>query len=274
MIYIKSNDNSYTVVINNKMYDFSSDHLAHDKLVEAIANDDEKMFVSHYSTEDAFHSWSEGNFVLVDDQIIYDGEPLVQVISDRVIEMIQDKFDVVPMLNFIEKLYSSGDFRVVNELFNFMLHKHLPITKDGNLIAWKGVQEYTGPDFVDYAGRTVTAGDLVDCWTGRIRNNPGDTNRMPRHQVENDPRNPCGPGFHCGEIGYAEGWAKDAILMVEINPADVVSIPEDSSCKKMRCCEQTIVSIFNDRREEIAGMKSVVDTSNIDEDFIIGEDVE
>jgi hypothetical protein len=261
MYHIKDNNNSYTVVIDGKVHNFTVDHIGYDNLVQALRDNDEKKFLECITFEDSFVHWSHGNFRL-ENEVIYRGnEELPAVISDRVIDMINEKFDVDPMLKFINNLYYSGDFRVVNELFNFMVHKNLPITDEGCLIAWKGVKKHTGAAFTDYAGRLVCTGDLVDCWTGRMRNNPGDVNTMERHQVANNPNNPCGPGLHCGELSYAKGWAEDAILMVEINPADVVSIPIDSSCKKMRACQIKVLSIYNDKLNEVEKLKYVVTSS-------------
>jgi len=267
MHHIKDNNNSYTVVINGEVYNFTADHLSYDCLVQALRDKDTDAFLSNISFEDSFENWSCGNFKFENEAIYRGNEKLPTVISDRVIDMINEKFDVDPMLKFIDNLYYSGDFRVVNELFSFMIHKNLPITDEGNLIAWKGVKKHSGESFTDYAGRIVYAGDLVDCWTGTMRNNPGDVNIMERHQVENNPNNPCGPGLHCGELSYAQGWARDAILMVEVNPADVVSIPIDSSCKKMRSRQIKVLSVYNDKLNEVEELKSVVTSSEeVDDD--------
>ena len=52
-------------------------------------------------------------------------------------------------------------------------------------------------------------------------------------------------GFHAGSLDYAEGFGRGGNLMiVEINPADVVSVPNDSDCQKLRTCKYKVVSLF------------------------------
>ena len=55
----------------------------------------------------------------------------------------------------------------------------------------------------------------------------------------------CSDGFHAGSLDYAEGFGRGGNLMiVEINPADVVSVPNDSDCQKLRTCKYKVVSLF------------------------------
>jgi hypothetical protein len=52
-------------------------------------------------------------------------------------------------------------------------------------------------------------------------------------------------------LDYAEGFGRGGNLMiVEINPADVVSVPNDSDCQKLRTCKYKVVSLFKRKLEE------------------------
>jgi acyl carrier protein len=54
----------------------------------------------------------------------------------------------------------------------------------------------------------------------------------------------CSHGLHAGSLAYARGWA-ERVILVEIDPADVVSVPGDENCQKLRCCKYTVVGEYN-----------------------------
>ena len=63
---------------------------------------------------------------------------------------------------------------------------------------------------------------------------------MERSSVDDDFRNGCSKGLHAGSLEYAKGWGK-RVLLIEIDPADVVSVPEDCDCQKLRCCKYKVI---------------------------------
>ena len=52
--------------------------------------------------------------------------------------------------------------------------------------------------------------------------------------------------FHAGTYEYAKGYASNGghLLVVEINPADVVSVPYDCECQKLRTNEYKVVAVY------------------------------
>jgi hypothetical protein len=124
--------------------------------------------------------------------------------------------------------------RAVNELYSFLEHKAMPLTPDGNFLAYKGVKE-----------------DFTDWHSGNFSNDVGAENEMPRNFVCDNADVGCSDGFHAGSLDYAEGFGRGGNLMiVEINPADVVSVPNDSDCQKLRTCKYKVVSLFKRKLEE------------------------
>ena len=84
--------------------------------------------------------------------------------------------------------------------------------------------------------------------TGTIRNNIGDVVTMPRNAVEDDPKVACHVGLHVGSFSYANGFGRH-LLTVKVDPADVVSVPEDHGNQKMRVCAYTVVEVNEGRAE-------------------------
>jgi hypothetical protein len=80
----------------------------------------------------------------------------------------------------------------------------------------------------------------------------------------------CSNGLHVGALDYVVGYGHfkkgeplpeggNRLLLVKVNPKDVVSVPKYDGHTKMRVCEYTVVSEINDVVKEL---DKVVYTSN------------
>jgi hypothetical protein len=99
----------------------------------------------------------------------------------------------------------------------------MPITTKGTFLAYKGIRE-----------------DGKDVHSGTIDNSPGQTPTMPRRLVNDDPNQGCSQGLHVGAFEYASHWGPRVVL-VEVDPADVVSVPADHSYQKCRACKYKVL---------------------------------
>jgi hypothetical protein len=115
--------------------------------------------------------------------------------------------------------------RAVDELFGFIEACDLPITEDGHFLAYKKVQE-----------------NYMDCHSGTIRNAVGDTPSMDRNQVDEDKDRTCSYGLHFCSYGYLRSFGGSRIMVLKINPADVVAIPSDYNNSKGRCSAYEVVA--------------------------------
>ena len=68
---------------------------------------------------------------------------------------------------------------------------------------------------------------------------------MPRESVNADREVTCSRGLHIAARSYAEGFGTSGkLLVVKVNPIDVVAVPTDYHRQKMRCCKyQSICEI-------------------------------
>lgn len=156
-------------------------------------------------------------------------EPISNVISQRILDMLNLGIDCVPMFKFITKLNLNPSSRAVNELYTFLEHKLLPITDNGNFLAYKALRS-----------------DYTDVHSGKYLNTVDSVLEMPRNKVDDDKEVGCSYGFHAGTYEYASGFRPvgGKLVLVEINPADVVSIPTDCNCQKLRTCKYKVVQEF------------------------------
>jgi hypothetical protein len=138
--------------------------------------------------------------------------------------------------------------RAVEELYLFLEHKHLPICEDGDFLAYKSVTN-----------------DYKDHHSGRFYNGVGEVLDMPRNAVCDDADVGCSYGFHAGSYEYAStfGGGDSRLVIVKINPADVVSVPKDCDCQKLRTSRYEVVKDF----EQVYRKPLNTEFTSYDEDY-------
>lgn len=152
--------------------------------------------------------------------------------------------------NFIERLMLNPSNRVINQLDLFLNHLGIPIHQNGKFYAYKAVRT-----------------DYYDIYTGTIKNEPGKTISVPRQAVDDDPNRTCSHGLHVGGYDYATtfGGSNSYVMLVEVDPADVVAVPTDYDGQKMRVCSYKVIAIFGDEQvldEQSSTMYLVMDKSD------------
>lgn len=190
---------------------------------------DKVDFLEKIDAKEGVFTWSKKNFRVENGIVYYKDEPIHEVLNNYILEIIKDGYECDPLLLFVENLYKNTSLRCVNDLFSFLQHRNMPITEDGCFLGYKAVRS-----------------DFMDKWTGTINNSVGRRIKMPRNKVMDDPEVGCSYGLHVGSLEYAQGYSSDddVLLIVKVNPKDVVSVPNEDS-KKLRCCEYKVVSLFS-----------------------------
>ena len=245
MNYIKDHKNCWTVVVSNEVHTFDQNHPNYDQLVDAIRLNDEADFLKGISIGKSVQEWSKNGFTFTGGVLYYQGEEIAKEITAIVLDMISGGFNEVPILNFMVRLFKNPSSRAVKELYSWLSHKSLAICEDGCFLAYKSVNIYNGETFTDHYGREVKSGDYVDKFTSTIRNNVGDVNDMPRRKVNDDFQVGCSDGFHVGSLKYVtEVYSSNKQIICKVDPADVVSVPLDCDCQKIRCCYYEVISEF------------------------------
>ena len=245
MISTSITNNSATIVITDvtgksTVYTLNRTHNNYDDVIDAIRNNDEAAIHELCNMSKSIENFAEGK-VRVDNGHVYYGCLLLEgIVVDRILGFIKHKLPVQPLLRFINKLYENPSSRAINELYKFLEHKNMPITPSGNFLAYKGVQ-------TDYFSKSsgiieVIRGKVVN---GKIYNGIGEEIEVKRNQVCDDKDIGCSKGLHAGSVKYATDFGQcGKVVVVEINPSDVVSIPTDYECQKLRACAYKVVGEF------------------------------
>lgn len=234
-----------TCNIDGMMYQADKSHPVYNRLLKALKEDDSNLFTGAYDLAQYVSKDSVGNstgLVVEGDNITYNGKEINSVIKRYIIAMREDGFNIDYLLKFLDNLMKNPSWNCINSLFEFLQNRNMPISEDGSIMAYKTVKKHRGPSFVDPLGKTVNEGDLVDCHSGKYRNNIGDTVWMERNEVDDDRNKSCSYGFHIGALEYSF-WG-DVKLIVKFNPLDVVSVPASSNEMKIRVCKYEIVGEY------------------------------
>ncbi len=221
-------DHSLTVVIGGKAHTMNNDHPAWKQALAALDSEDwdtlEDLFDVAKAVENYFDA--EAEIEVKNGGVLYQGEHIHNMVVDKIIDFMRKGLPYKPLVKFLGKLMANPSRRAVNELYTFLEHKNMPITPNGNFLAYKGVTE----DFKDFHTRSFD-------------NSVGQTLNMIRNTVCDDANIGCSAGFHAGSHEYAKGYASGGgnLMIVEIDPADVVSVPLDCDCQKLRTSSYKVV---------------------------------
>lgn len=241
MQYILTED-SVTVVIGNKTHTVSKSNAHFHSVVAAIKAEDNYALEKAIDLASSINEFGEGKIVVRDGVVFYGDTPMNNALTDRILRMMRDGFNVSPMVKFMDRLMNNPSGRAVQELYRFLEHNNLPLTDDGHFLAYKNVRE-----------------DYTDKYSGSFDNSVGSVCEMPRNQVMDDPNVTCSSGLHFCSIEYLNRmWGHDGhTMIVKIDPADVVSIPVDYNNSKGRCCKYTVIGEHMDRERDTLSDRSV-----------------
>lgn len=178
------------------------------------------------------------------DTIHYEGVPLYNRLTETIVKFYKQNKDFGYLVAFLENLMLNPIEHSREQLYEFLELHDFVITRDGNFLAYKGLND----DFTSiHNGYGVVNG--VEVANGNLDNSPGNFLEMPREKVTHDPTVACSFGFHAGTYEYASSFGRRVVL-VEINPRDVASVPNDSNHQKIRCSRYEVVEEVENKLDE------------------------
>jgi hypothetical protein len=170
--------------------------------------------------------------------LYFDGDMLDNALSNHIARMVtagDDNYHA--FILFLENLATNPSRRARRELFAWLNDRNFTITKDGMFIAYKGVQNVPDNLSITRGNEPIMVNGVEH--TGYIPNPLGATVEMPRSLVNDNKSVHCSVGLHAGTQRYATNFGQKLLLVV-INPRDVVSVPNDSNSEKLRVCRYVV----------------------------------
>lgn len=223
-------DTAIITVLNGKPYNIDNTHPNFEKVKQALRDkEDDTVIEELIDIPTAINNKYFHAGVSVREGVIYYHEqPVHNALTDRMLRMLEEGYDIEPMAKFLDRVMQNPSARAVNELYRFLEHNMLPITDSGSFMAYK-----------------VVRSDYKDKYSGRFDNSVGRTVSMARNEVNDDPTQTCSAGLHVCSKEYANGFfysGGDRMMLVEVGPEHVVSVPIDYNNSKMRVCQYTVVA--------------------------------
>ncbi len=248
MIYVP--DEVITIVLDHVPYVVSAAHPNFNAVVEAAKKGDFEAIPDLVNIARAVAKFGDGQIAVdeVNHVVTFNGEPLHNYAVDRMFAMMEEGFDINPLANFLSNLMENPSKRAVDELYGFLEYGKMPITPDGHFLAYKRVRE-----------------DFKSVHDGKTDNSVGNIVEMPRNKVDDDKNRTCSYGLHFCSLEYLQSYGGSKIVILKINPRDVVSIPVDYNNTKGRACKYEVVDVLSEEQfnQTVAGIsafnKSVID---------------
>jgi hypothetical protein len=248
--------------INGKQEQVAQDHPNFSKIKELLSKRLYDGIVPLLDARGAVKEWIKSNprFKLENDLLALDGTPFNDQVTDKVLSMIDAGFNATPLFNFLQKVRLNPSHAAQNELLLFCIANDFMIHEDGDIIAYKSVRE-----------------NYTDIHSGKFRNMVGDTCKMTRNMVDDNRERTCSNGLHFASHQYASTWTHYGHLMlIKVNPMNVVSIPSDYNNQKGRCCEYVVLGEIEGasklpkqevyKNKDFAGFENVTNVYDYDED--------
>lgn len=224
-------DGNLTLILKNKAHQILPDHLNYKLIMDSLQTATEDELVELVDIEKAVANYSDGTVEIKNGKVYYDGEEVHGAISKRIVEFMSKGLPFQPLVYFLDNLMQNPSMQSQTELYDFLEHQYLPITEDGCFLAYKAVRS-----------------DYMDKYAGKFRNKVGDVCEMRRAKVDDNRGVGCSQGLHAGALNYVASYgsvdAGDKIVIVKINPKDVVSVPTDCNCEKLRTCRYEVVGEY------------------------------
>ena len=264
--YILQGD-SLTILIDGKQSTINREtHPNFDKVVDAIRQGTKESWETVPNLVDLVsvikdYVSENGDIEVRDGDVYFQNKPFANALTDRLLRLLEEELPVEPLCNFLTNLKQNPSKRAVDELYGFLECNDLPLTPDGHFIAYKKVRE-----------------NFTDIHSGKFDNSVGQIVTMERNEVDEDKDRTCSAGLHFCSLNYLPhfgGASGYRVVLLKINPKDVVSIPSDYDNAKGRCCAYEVIAEHTtDRiedRDTTGAFDSVVYGDFDDDDFLLDD---
>ena len=244
-------EDAIVVFYDGKPHSVRKDNVNFELLKQALFEGRYEDVPQYLDIVKAVENFVEGDVEVKEEVVYYKGHRLHGVVVDKLLEMLRGGLkDSSPLTNYISRLMDNPSSNSVEQLYTFLGYKSLPITPEGKVLGYKGVQS----DFWSSTGNADTI--VVQGETNerhQILNEVGATIEVQRRCVDDNKDNHCSFGLHVGSYDYADGWAggDGRLLLVEFDPQDAVSVPTDCNFQKLRVSKYKVVADITDSRQEL-----------------------
>jgi len=227
---------SISIFLDYKPYSVESTHVNFEEIRQFLlrGDNDEDELLKLIDVKATVQSYVADNVSIQGNEIFFKGRRIHNKVVDLIFEYIADGHPFEHLARFLSNLLENPSKRSVDLAWEYLTRYNMPITERGTFLAMKAVTS-----------------DFKDKHTGKLDNSVGSVVSEPRNEISDDPDYPCHRGLHCGYVNYVEefGYSNDQIVLVEVDPKNIVCVPKDCKMQKMRVCEYTVVKSLGTHTE-------------------------
>jgi hypothetical protein len=241
--YIITNSGSIDIIYKNEAVTIGRDHINYDKIIDVLKSKNYDALDGLLNISKAIVTFSNDRIQIKDGLVWYDKFIVDDCLTRRIIELNKGGYPFEPMINMLHNCMANPNPRALHELYTFLDANSLPITEDGCFLAYKRVRD-----------------DYKDFYTGQIDNSIGKTPSMSYKDVNANKDVTCSYGLHVCSLSYLSHYhsGRGRIIIVKVNPKDVVSVPTDYNNTKMRTCAYTVVANYDENTKKLSYEKEVI----------------
>lgn len=227
-------DKTITIVLDRQVHTVQRSAMNADTLIAELAkgNDaDLETIRSMSSVRNYIVYLSQGRVALTDAGIQFMGELVNSYMAERIMRHHVEGVDVSPMLAFMDRVMNHPIIGIQNDIYKWCEKGDMPFTAEGHIIAYKKVN----PEYRSYHA-SPDGTHLYHPIGGLVE--------MERERVDPRRDNTCSTGLHFCSYDYLnqyQGAGTGRILILSIDPQDVIAIPTDYNQTKGRACRYKII---------------------------------
>ena len=159
-------------------------------------------------------------------KVYIDETEVDEFFSKKIIQANNEGKKFEHVINFWKRLQLNPSETTKKELYDYLIHNGLPLTKEGYFVSYKTVR-------MDYYSNFNYREGNPD----NVLNKPGTWVIFDRSKVDPNRDRTCSNGLHAANYHYAtKEYGSPKCITLIIDPADVVTIPSDYNDQKMRTC--------------------------------------
>lgn len=264
---------SLSFFYKGKPYNVSNTHPAFTEIVDRVVNNIDLDTISDLiNISNIVAKVTKGSVIITeDDRVLFKNTPVPEYLATRILTLYRETPAAIDSLMlFAGKLMENPNADVREDLYKWLEAGNMPIWPDGDFAAYKVVRSDFKPIHRGPYGQDQSPGTIVE---------------MPRSECDENRDVTCSTGLHFCSYEYLPHFGYDGdentVILLKINPADVVAIPTDYNLSKGRCCRFEVVSeLDKEEVERLMANRPVTYTNDVynwedeydDDDYYIDDE--
>lgn len=230
--YTLTND-SLAVVLDGKFYTMVSGHPCFISARNAVLDGNINVLKRAFNVGAMAQVYTHGRVKLANGKLTFAGAELHNSLAEKVLQFMGRGENFKPLVAFLDNLWQNPVQHSREQFYNFVQKHDIAITDRGTVLLYKSVR----------------ADNLRDWHTNTFEHRVGANFKKLEFEVDQNPDVGCSNGWHCGTLAYAKSFHanENKLMIVEVNPKDIRSVPNDEQHQKVRVLEYTVIGEYREK---------------------------